>query len=93
MHRDLKLQNIYIDYTTGQLTIGDLGLATFLKYSADSLVSKQMSMVGTSEFMAPEIYQQKYDERVDVYAFGLCLVEMLTKEYPYTECHHTMEIY
>ena len=41
---------------------------------------------GTPEFMAPEMYEEKYDESVDVYAFGMCMLEMATSEYPYSEC-------
>jgi WNK lysine deficient protein kinase len=33
--------------------------------------------------MAPEMYEEQYDESVDVYAFGMCLLEMVTGEYPY----------
>jgi serine/threonine protein kinase len=33
---------------------------------------------GTPEFMAPEMYEEHYDEAVDVYAYGLCMLEMAT---------------
>ena len=39
-------------------------------------------MIGTPEFMAPEMYEEHYDEAVDVYAYGLCMLEMATNEYP-----------
>ena len=48
---------------------------------------------GTPEFMAPEMYEENYDESVDVYAFGMCLLEMVTLEYPYMECKNTAQIY
>lgn len=43
--------------------------------------------------MAPEMYEEQYDESVDVYAFGMCLLEMVTGEYPYTECQFPAQIY
>ena len=43
--------------------------------------------------MAPEMYDEKYDESVDVYAFGMCMLEMATSEYPYTECTGPAQIY
>ena len=49
--------------------------------------------VGTPEFMAPEMYEEHYDESVDVYAFGMCVVEMATLEYPYSECQNAAQIY
>ena len=49
--------------------------------------------VGTPEFMAPEMYEEKYDESVDVYAFGMCMLEMATGEYPYMECDNPAQIF
>lgn len=43
--------------------------------------------------MAPEMYEEKYDEAVDVYAFGMCILEMTTSEYPYSECQNAAQIY
>ncbi|KAL7669452.1 hypothetical protein ACOME3_010107 [Neoechinorhynchus agilis] len=80
IHRDLKCDNIFITGTTGTVKIGDLGLAIF----KTNTFAK--SMRGTVEFMAPEMFKEMYDEMVDVYSFGLCVVELATGEYPYTEC-------
>lgn len=52
-----------------------------------------LSLSGTPEFMAPEMYEEKYDEAVDVYAFGMCILEMATSEYPYSECQNAAQIY
>lgn len=43
--------------------------------------------------MAPEMYEEKYDEAVDVYAFGMCMLEMATSQYPYSECSSAAHIY
>ena len=48
---------------------------------------------GTPEFMAPEMYDEAYDESVDVYAFGMCMLEMASGEYPYQECTNPMQIW
>ena len=87
IHRDLKCDNIFITGTTGSVKIGDLGLATLRHQSFAK------SVIGTPEFMAPEMYDEKYDESVDVYAFGMCMLEMATSEYPYTECTGPAQIY
>lgn len=50
-------------------------------------------IVGTPEFMAPELYEEEYDELVDIYAFGMCLLELVTFEYPYVECANAAQIY
>ncbi|XP_066284740.1 serine/threonine-protein kinase WNK2-like isoform X8 [Branchiostoma lanceolatum] len=87
IHRDLKCDNIFITGTTGSVKIGDLGLATLKNKSFVK------SVIGTPEFMAPEMYEEHYDESVDVYAFGMCLLEMATSEYPYSECQNAAQIY
>lgn len=43
--------------------------------------------------MAPELYEEEYDDRVDVYSFGMCLLELATLEYPYAECRNAAQIY
>jgi len=78
-HRDLKCTNIFINSNTGDVFIGDFGLA-------NKMQTNFHSMIGTPEYMAPEMYEEKYNEKVDIYAFGMCLLEMITKEVPYSEC-------
>ncbi|XP_044207275.1 serine/threonine-protein kinase WNK2-like isoform X4 [Thunnus albacares] len=87
IHRDLKCDNIFITGPTGSVKIGDLGLATL------KAASFAKSVIGTPEFMAPEMYEEHYDEAVDVYAFGMCMLEMATSEYPYSECQNAAQIY
>jgi serine/threonine protein kinase len=48
---------------------------------------------GTPEFMAPELYDERYDEKVDVYGFGMCMLELATMQYPYSECVNAAQIY
>ncbi|KAL3374501.1 hypothetical protein AABB24_006137 [Solanum stoloniferum] len=43
--------------------------------------------------MAPELYEEEYNELVDIYAFGMCLLELVTFEYPYVECTNAAQIY
>ena len=50
-------------------------------------------VLGTPEFMAPELYEEEYNELVDVYSFGMCVLEMLTSDYPYSECANPAQIY
>ncbi|KAF5750745.1 serine/threonine-protein kinase WNK5 isoform X1 [Tripterygium wilfordii] len=88
VHRDLKCDNIFVNGHLGKVKIGDLGLATILRGSRQA-----HSVIGTPEFMAPELYEEDYNELVDVYSFGMCLLEMLTCEYPYSECSNPAQIY
>ncbi|KAL3901151.1 MAG: hypothetical protein SGCHY_000812 [Lobulomycetales sp.] len=87
IHRDLKCQNIFINGNSGQAKIGDLGLA--------AVKSRQhmSSVLGTPEFMAPELYDELYDEKVDIYAFGMVIIEIDTLDYPYSECQNQAQIF
>ncbi len=57
----------FVNGASGVIKIGDLGLATLWR----GLATPQ-SVIGTPEFMAPELYEAQYDEKVDVYSFGEC---------------------
>ncbi|GAV77175.1 Pkinase domain-containing protein [Cephalotus follicularis] len=88
IHRDLKCDNIFVNGHLGQVKIGDFGLAAILRESQHA-----HSVIGTPEFMAPELYEEDYNELVDVYSFGMCALEMLTSEFPYSECSNPAQIY
>ncbi|CAA6654637.1 unnamed protein product [Spirodela intermedia] len=68
--------NIFVNGHLGQVKIGDLGLAAILRGSQAA-----HSVIGTPEFMAPELYDEVYNEL------------MLTGEYPYNECSNPAQIY
>ncbi|EOA30220.1 hypothetical protein CARUB_v10013342mg [Capsella rubella] len=87
IHRDLKCDNIFINGNHGEVKIGDLGLATVMEQA------NAKSVIGTPEFMAPELYDENYNELADIYSFGMCMLEMVTFEYPYCECRNSAQIY
>lgn len=87
IHRDLKCANIFIMSNTGDVKIGDFGLSTFMKGSMKT------SVLGTPEYMAPEVYKGYYDIKVDIYSFGMCIIEMCTLNPPYSECCSQASIY
>lgn len=65
----------------------------FQKVFGLSFSHLRSSFSGTPEFMAPEVYEEEYNELVDIYSFGMCILEMVTFEYPYSECTHPAQIY
>ncbi|OIS99501.1 PREDICTED: probable serine/threonine-protein kinase WNK10 isoform X1 [Nicotiana attenuata] len=87
IHRDLKCDNIFINGNHGEVKLGDLGLATIMEQPT------ARSVIGTPEFMAPELYDEEYNELVDLYSFGMCILELITCEYPYNECRNQAQIY
>ncbi|KAJ8555918.1 hypothetical protein K7X08_013414 [Anisodus acutangulus] len=87
IHRDLKCDNIFINGNHGEVKLGDFGLATIMEQST------ARSVIGTLEFMAPELYDEQYNELVDIYSFGMCILELITCEYPYNECRNQAQIF
>jgi len=70
IHRDLKPRNIFLDKSE-ILKIGDFGVSTD-KTQAETYV-------GTPAYLAPELQRAgKYDNKVDMWALGCILLDMLT---------------
>ena len=78
VHRDLKPGNVF--YENGYVKIGDYGLTKAINASHDF---SQNTMVGTPQYMAPEMATGHYDHRIDIYALGVVLYEMLTGQAPF----------
>lgn len=79
VHRDLKSHNILLDENLN-VKLCDFGLAS----PKTDLNSGSVKFSGTPAYMAPEIFQKKnYDEKVDVFAFGTLVWEIMTRKIPY----------
>jgi serine/threonine protein kinase len=78
LHRDLKSANLLLDeaYT---VKVCDFGLSR-LKAQARSMTGN----CGTVQWMAPEVLaNMDYDEKADVFSYGIILWELLSRECPY----------
>ena len=78
LHRDLKPANLLLS-RSGDVRICDFHLSRKIEQSV--VVA---SAVGTPGYMAPEVLaNQPYNEKADVWGFGLCLFELFTRQRPY----------
>jgi len=77
---------VFVNSTTSEIRIGDLGLATMIKGGTTH------SVLGTPEFMAPEMFGESYSHEVDIYAFGMMLLEIATAEAPFNECENQCQV-
>ena len=81
VHRDLKPANVLIE-RTGRVVLTDFGIARAL--SDEGAGARTMGVVGTPLYMAPEqLSGAAVDVRVDVYALGLIIFEMMTGALPF----------
>jgi serine/threonine protein kinase len=80
VHRDLKPQNVMID-KDGNAKIMDFGIARSLHTKGATGTGV---IIGTPEYMAPEQAEGRdIDLRVDIYALGAILFEMVTGRVPF----------
>ncbi|MEV5341046.1 Stk1 family PASTA domain-containing Ser/Thr kinase [Streptomyces sp. NPDC052676] len=80
VHRDMKPENVLIG-DDGRVKVADFGLVR----SVDTVTSTTGAVLGTVSYLAPEqIEHGTADPRVDVYACGVMLYEMLTGGKPHT---------
>jgi serine/threonine-protein kinase len=87
VHRDLKASNITVLETGTERVVKllDFGIAKLLHPEPGGAgLTEAGSMLGTSHYMAPEqVRGEQVDTRVDVYALGVLLYQLLTAQYPF----------
>ncbi|GIL69109.1 hypothetical protein Vretifemale_98 [Volvox reticuliferus] len=91
VHGDLKPANVLLgsskeDRRGFVIKVADFGLAHVLPSDANSLYTDSW---GSVAYMAPEAFRGRVSRATDVWAFGVCLWQMLTGEKPYNGYRHT----
>lgn len=89
VHRDVKPENCLV-CRNGRVKLADFGLSKELPYNitvgdgTQSVCTLAFTMCGTPEFLAPEfIFSRGYDRKVDWWAFGCVVYEMLFSQSPF----------
>ena len=80
IHRDLKPENILLEEKDGDLSIkvADFGSSCFLD------TGKRLSgCFGSAYYVAPEVLQDEYNEKCDIWSCGVIMFIMLTGKPPY----------
>jgi calcium-dependent protein kinase len=75
VHRDLKPENILLDESVtthgrSQLTIKLIDFGTSKLFGSNEVMRKR---IGTPYYIAPEVLNQKYDQRCDIWSIGVIL--------------------
>ncbi len=88
IHRDLKPENVFLARVSGSGEIArvlDFGIAKLIDDGLDgATVTQSGTVVGTPAYMAPEqlFGERELDYRIDVWAIGVILHELLTGVHP-----------
>lgn len=87
IHRDMKPENIYLIEREGRadfVKVLDFGIAKMSMEESEQRLTRTGMIFGTPEYMSPEQAQgNKPDHRVDIYAVGVIMYEMLTGQVPF----------
>src|SRR5579883_165289 len=82
LHRDIKPSNILLDDDTNvHIYLCDFGLAKLLGEGSD--ITQTGCLVGTPEYMAPELTEKPESASSDIYALGIVLYQALTGQLPF----------
>ncbi|KAG2770405.1 hypothetical protein Pcac1_g18519 [Phytophthora cactorum] len=85
IHRDLKSRNILLN-EMHEAKLTDFGV------SRERLDRTMTAGVGTSLWMAPEVMiGEKYDDKADIFSFGVVLSELDTHTLPYAQARQEMQ--
>lgn len=83
IHRDIKPSNILLETSdTCHIYLADFGIAKILEEGSD--ITQTGFLVGTPEYMAPELAEKPESASSDIYAVGVLLYQMLTGRLPFT---------
>ncbi|EKX37677.1 hypothetical protein GUITHDRAFT_40846, partial [Guillardia theta CCMP2712] len=82
IHRDLKPSNLLLT-SEGHLKLSDFGLSRVLDKGKSGGNYRMTGTTGTIRYMAPEVVRSDlYNEKADIYSYGLVLWFMCTGELP-----------
>ena len=82
VHRDVKVENLFVVGQTGSVKLGDLGMV-LEQHHADG---RHCHVVGLPALAAPEMCYERCTIKSDVYSFGMLMLELIVGRVPHADC-------
>ncbi len=95
VHRDMKPENVFLtgDLTSPTAKVIDFGISKVKEAGGGPSLTKTGMIMGTPSYMAPEQAKGEHvDHRVDIYAAGAILYELVTGKRPFDRADPTATI-
>eukprot|EP00347_Sterkiella_histriomuscorum_P001647 403371218 len=93
-HRDIKPENfVFASTESDVIKMIDFGLASHiqtLSVSQKNFINRMKSTVGTAWYIAPEVLQQAYTEKCDIWSAGVMLYVLLSGFPPFYNENDTL---
>ena len=82
IHRDIKGGNILVS-NDGAIKLADFGASKRVEAFCAASDEMEMTMRGTPYFMAPEVFEEKYGSKADIWSVGGVIYQMVTGSPPW----------
>jgi serine/threonine protein kinase len=83
-HRDIKLDNMMLNFETDKIKVIDFGLGSRIRNNQDNPIDFE-GLCGSPGYYPPEAFSSgRYlGDKQDIFALGVVLFTMIFKEYPF----------
>lgn len=86
IHRDVKPENLFLTRDM-EVKVIDFSVARYIPY--ETKTTERNVRLGTAAYMSPEyLFGEDADARLDIYALGVVLWQLLTGQHPYQHALH-----